>query len=80
MNITATTTLRNSIWLNVRSGLKYTGSILSKQGFSGNYTLNNTLITYQKGNTVYIIPYKHIITMPEVKPGYTGMKIIIRPH
>ncbi len=80
LNITAPSTLRNSISLNLRSGLKYTGSLLSKQTFVGNSIFNNTLVTYQKGNTVYIVPYKHVITMPEVKPGYTGMKVIIRPH
>ena len=80
INITTTSTLRNSISLNLRSGLKYTGSLLTKQQFSGNSIFTNTLVTYQKGNTVYIVPYKHVITMPEVKPGYTGMKIIIRPH
>jgi len=80
MNIATTSTLKNSISLNLRSGLKYTGSLLTKQQFSGNSVFNNTLVTYQKGNTVYIVPYKHVITMPEIKPGYTGMKIIIRPH
>jgi len=80
LNITAPSTLRNSISLNLRSGLRYTGSLLTKQQFAGNSIFNSTLVTYQKGNTVYIVPYKHVITMPEVKPGYTGMKVIIRPH
>jgi hypothetical protein len=40
--------------------------------------MNNSLITYQKGNTTYIIPYKSKITVPDIQPGYTGMKIIIR--
>jgi hypothetical protein len=38
------------------------------------------LLTYQKGNTVYIIPHKQVIAVPEMKQGYTGMKIIIRTH
>ena len=80
INITTTSTLRNSISLNLRSGLRYTGSLLTKQQFNGNSIFNNSLVTYQKGNTVYIVPYKHVITMSEVKPGYTGMKIVIRPH
>ncbi len=80
INIVATSTLRNAISLNLRSGLRYTGSLLTKQQFSGNSIFTNSLVTYQKGNSVYIIPYKHVITVPEIKPGYTGMKIIIRPH
>jgi hypothetical protein len=42
--------------------------------------MSTTLVSYQKGNTIYIIPYKQKIIMPEVKPGYTGMKLIIRSH
>jgi hypothetical protein len=80
MNVNASSGLRNSIALNLRSGLKYTGSLLSKQQYSGNTILNNTLITYQKGNTVYIVPYKQVFTVPDLKQGYTGMKLIIRPH
>jgi len=80
LNILTTSTLKGSIALNLTSGLRYTGSLLTKQQFAGNSIFSNTLVTYQKGNTVYILPYKHVITIPEVKPGYTGMKIIIRPH
>ena len=39
---------------------------------------NNSLITYQKGNTTYIIPYKQKVALPEIKQGYTGIKLIIR--
>ncbi len=80
INIVASNNLKNSISLNLKAGLKYTGSLLTRQQFSSNSIFTNSLVTYQKGNTVYIIPYKHVITMPEVKPGYTGMKVIIRPH
>lgn len=79
LNVNTANGLRNSISLNLRSGLKYTGSLLSKQYIGGNI-LDNTLVTYQKGNTIYIIPYKQVTTVPELKQGYTGMKLIIRPH
>jgi hypothetical protein len=80
VNIAAPSTLRAAISLNLKAGLKYTGSLLTKQQASSNSIFTSSLVTYQKGNTVYIIPYKHVITMPEIKPGYTGMKVIIRPH
>ena len=80
LNIATPTTLRSAIALNLRTGLKYTGSLLVKQQTSNYSNFSNTLVTYQKGNTVYIIPYKRVIAMPEVKPGYTGMKIVIRSH
>ena len=80
LNIITTNSLRSSIALNLKTGLKYTGSLLVNQQTSGNTVLNNTLITYQKGNTVYIIPHKQVTAVPDVSPGYTGMKLIIKPH
>ena len=80
LNISTTGGLRNSISLNLKAGLKYTGSLLTKQQFTGSSIYNNTLVTYQKGNTVYIIPSKQMVAVPEMKQGYTGLKLIIRPH
>jgi hypothetical protein len=81
LNISTPTTLRNSVSLNLKSGLRYTGSLSSNLKTTGSSMMSSTLVTYQKGNTVYIIPYKQKVVVPEVKPGYTGMKLIIRrPH
>lgn len=77
---TANSTLRNSISLNLKSGLKYTGSLLVNQQVDGKSFITNSLLTYQKGNTVYVIPHKQIIAVPEMKQGYTGMKLIIKSH
>lgn len=77
-NIATPSTLRNSIGFNLKSGLTYKGSLLSSTKTVGNSIIANSLVTYQKGNITYIIPYQHKIVMPEVKEGYTGMKIIIR--
>ena len=43
----------------LKSGPKYTGSSLLLTQKSKNFTLYNTLVTYQKGNTIYILPYKY---------------------
>ena len=80
LNITTPTILKNSVTLNLKSGLRYTGSSVVTQQVTGNSMLTNTLVSYQKGNTVYIIPYKQKVIMPEIKQGYTGMKLIIRPQ
>ena len=80
LNINTSNSLRNSISLNLRSGLKYTGSLLVNQQTIGNSILSNTLLTYQKGNTIYIIPHKQIVAVPEMSQGYTGMKLIIKAH
>ncbi|WP_462253749.1 hypothetical protein [Ferruginibacter sp.] len=80
LNISTPATLRNSVSLNLKSGLRYTGSVFLNKATAGNSMISKTLVTYQKGNTVYIIPYKQKIIMPEIKPGYTGMKLIIKSH
>lgn len=77
---TGNATLRNSISLNLKSGLKYTGSLLVNQQVNGKSLFNTTLLTYEKGNTVYIIPHKQIMAVPEMKQGYTGMKLIIKTN
>lgn len=80
-NITTSSNLKSSIGFNLRSGLKYTGSLLVKQeATSGRTPFNNTLVTYQKGNTVYIIPHKQSIQIADLKQGYTGVKLIIQPR
>jgi hypothetical protein len=80
LNIYTPSKLRNSIAFNLKSGLSYKGSLLSNTTTVGNSLIANSLVTYQKGNITYIIPYKHKIVVPEIKEGYTGMKIIIRSH
>ena len=80
LNINTGNSIRKSISLNLKTGLRYTGSLMASQQLSGTSYLNSTLLTYQKGNTVYIIPQKQIYTVPEIKPGYTGLKLIIKTH
>jgi hypothetical protein len=72
--------IRKSISVNLKTGLKYTGSLMANQQVNGTSYLNSTLFTYQKGNTVYIIPQKQVYTVPEMKQGYTGLKLIIKTH
>lgn len=80
LNISTPSTLKNSLSLNLKNGLRYTGSVLVNQQNSGSSMMRSSLVTYQKGNTTYIIPYKQKIIIPEMKQGYTGMKLIIRPN
>ena len=52
------TPIRTYKGFTLKAGPQYMGSrtIFSQKG---NSTLQNTLVTYQKGNTVYILPYKY---------------------
>ena len=79
LNIIAPSNIRNSIAFNLKSGLSYKGSLLNTHKMLVNSAIINTsIVTYQKGNTTYIIPYKNKITVAEIRQGYTGIKIIIR--
>jgi len=75
---TNNTSLKSSLSLNIKSGLAYKGSVLAGLRTSSNTIISSTLLTYQKGNTTYIIPFKQKITVPEIRQGYTGLKMIIR--
>jgi hypothetical protein len=77
LNIKMPTTFNTSFKFNLRNGLKYNGSLISPTK-STVRTGTNTFITYQKGNSVYIIPYKQKIIVPDYKAGMVGAKLIIR--
>ena len=78
LNTTTFSNNKNSIAFNLKSGLSYRGTLLSTGKTVGKSIMNTSIVTYQKGNTTYLIPYKNKITMAEIRQGYTGMKIIIR--
>jgi hypothetical protein len=75
LNLTTPYSLRSSISLNLKSGLTYKGSTLGSNTGS-----TRSIISYQKGNNVYVLPYKQKIAIPEVRQGYTGLKLIIRSN
>jgi hypothetical protein len=76
-NIVTLNTLKNSIAFNLRSGLNYRGNnILNKQQI-GNSIFSNSLMSYEKGNTVYILPYKQKVLIQSYTPA-SGYKLIIR--
>ena len=75
LNIKAPVTFANSLNFNLHTGLKYTGTIMPS---SVSTTQSSSLITYQKGNSVYIMPYKQKIFVADVHQGFAGTKLIIR--
>jgi len=78
LNIATAGTLKNSIAFNLRSGIVYKGSFFlnNNQQIGSNY-ITDAFISYKKGNTIYILPYKQKVVIPEYtqKDGY---KLIIR--
>lgn len=78
LNINTANSLKSSILSNYKNGLSYKGSFLiSKQTSGSSIISSNTLMTFQKGNTTYIIPYKNKMAVADMKPGYAGVKLII---
>lgn len=77
LNIATKGNLKNSIAFNLRSGIAYKGSFFLNSQQIGNSYINDTYVSYKKGNTIYILPYKQKIAIPEYsqKDGY---KLIIR--
>ena len=77
LNIKVNGNLKNSIPFNLKSGLTYRGSFLTNQQQIGNSIVTDAYISYKKGNTVYVLPYKQKILIPEYS-SQDGYKLIIR--
>lgn len=80
LNIPLNTSLKNSLSFNLKAGLTYKGSLQTSIHKINGVAISSNIVTYQKGSNVYIIPYKQKIIVPEVKQGYTGMKLIIKSN
>jgi hypothetical protein len=78
LNINTASTFKNSLCLNLKTGLKYKGFLSTTPTPTSGVMMNANIITYQKGNTVYVVTNKQKIVVPEIRQGYTGMKLIIK--
>ncbi len=76
-NITTSNNLKNSIAFNLKSGLNYKGATILNRQMAGNTLFTNSLLSYQKGNTIYIVPYKQKVLIQSYTPS-AGYKLIIR--
>jgi hypothetical protein len=78
LNISTNKSFKNSLAINSKSGLKYKGLYFIDNTTNNNESFSSTIRTYQKGNTVYLLPEKNKKIIPEIKLGYTGMKLIFK--
>lgn len=77
LNIPTQNSLKKSISFNLKSGLSFKGSNILNSQQIGNSIFNTAIISFKKGNTIYILPYKQKVLIP----SYTtenGYKLIIR--
>jgi hypothetical protein len=82
LNIKSPASFSSSLNFNLRNGLKYTGSFTSplvntQKNYPNQFSFN-TFVTYQKGNSVYIVPYKQKIFVADYHQGFAGTKLIIK--
>jgi hypothetical protein len=73
------TPLKSSHRLTLKAGPNYTGSyIYSTQ--RNNILSYNTLVTYQKGNTIFILPYKYKLNTSRIasKSNLNALDLKIR--
>jgi hypothetical protein len=79
LNIAPTaSSLKSTVMSNLKNGLSYKGSFLTTKHTSNAVVASNTMLTYQKGNTTYLLPYKTKMAVADMGQGYTGVKLIIR--
>jgi hypothetical protein len=77
LNIETNGNLKNSIPFNLKSGLSYRGSFFTNSQKIGNTMVSDAYISYKKGNTIYILPYKQKILIPQYSQE-EGYKLILR--
>lgn len=70
------TSLRNNIHFNLKSGLQYKGNLLLNRKKVCDAIVEDVLIKYKKGNTVYLIPYKQKVLIPKYS-SQDGSKLTI---
>lgn len=59
----------------LKAGPRYSGSQIFSAQRTGNQVLFNSVVTYQRGNTVYILPYRFKLNAS--KPAYkTNLNLI----
>lgn len=65
INISSAFTLKN--------GVSYMGSHnLSQQKERANISVNNTVVTYRNGNTIYVMPYKYKVNISPFSSSSSG--------
>jgi hypothetical protein len=63
------TPIRTTGTFTLKAGPSYTGSFLLGQEKTKNYLSVSSLVTYQKGNSIFIIPYTYRVNYPALMDG-----------
>ena len=67
--------IRTTNGFTLKSGPSYAGSYILGQAKTDNYVSFHTLITYQKGNSIYILPYSYKMNTSAVYLNNSGSNL-----
>jgi hypothetical protein len=70
------TPIRTTNGFTLKAGPNYRGSMILGQDKSNNTVISfNSIVTYQKGNTTYILPYKYKLQTSSYQPGKSNLQM-----
>ena len=78
LNFKEFTPIRTSGGFTLKAGPLYHGSQLLNMQQQNNTLLMNTVVTYQRGNTTYILPYRYKMNKPTVKSNLNALDVKIK--
>ena len=58
---------KNASPFSLRAGFKYKGTQFTSLKSTNNAVVFNSVVRFEKGNTTYIYPYKHTVSLPKFK-------------
>lgn len=76
-NIRIQNSLKNSVRYNLKNGLRYTGSEIVNVKRVGQSVIIESVASYKKGNTTYLVPQKQKIATSQYSPK-DGYKLVLR--
>jgi hypothetical protein len=76
LNINTTGGFSTSLPGNLKNGLKLKS--FTPIPSNGNPSMHQGIKTYQKGNTLYLVPQRAQILRPDFKQGYGGVKLVLQ--
>jgi hypothetical protein len=74
------TPIRATSVFTLKAGPSYRGSNIFNNTKVDNFITFNSVITYQKGNTTYILPYKHRVSISAGKSNLQVVNLRVNIH
>lgn len=78
LNINSIPSFKSTLSFNMKNGMKYKGLTFIDGQNENNFISSRSIVSFQKGNTIYLVPNTQKVIIPEITQGYTGMKLIIK--